>query len=363
MSSLIEKYLVMNAFAAVSLVFWLYWFVVMFYRIYQTIKQRRICIRSQTLESQVRKQNLFNLETARKKDLFLLVILALETIMTVNMGFIGPKFLDYMYNEADKTANSTFPCAINVFVEFMYVYQVVYILYIPVCILIMTQVMLIAYLNLYIAARYFKHEVTRETRLKFIYWWIFQWVLFAITSIRQLQLFSHLMVAILMVVNLLTLNYSRKKLCSAIQSKIDEIRNFEWNPAQFRNQTTNLKFYNLTMKAIIIVFLMISLGMLFLSINFILEIILTGNCYLKKVYDIDISLLSKSKTKNVYEKFEDVINSSAFITVVLIMFTQLVPSIFFILFYLVNYIYDKCTGKGHTYKLNKALLEPMLQNE
>lgn len=364
MDSLKGKITVIHVFGCVSLTLWIYWFIIIFYRLHQTIKKRRICTRSQELEPQVRKQNLYNLETARNKDSFLLVILFLETIITINTGFVFPKLFYSEYNnEPEKTTNSTFSCEINTFLTFNYTYPVAFIFYVSFCMLYITQMLVIAYLNLYIVARYFKHKVTRETRLKLMYWWIIQWFVLAITSIRQLQLFLYSAITILLAVNLVVLNYSRKKLCNVIQSKIDEIRNFEWNPTQLRNLTVNLRFYNLTMKIIIIVFFLTFLGMFLISICFISEMILTGNCFLKKVYDIDINLFSENKTRKIYLKFEDVINWSAVVYCAIIMSTLMAPSIIFILIYLANYMYDKCTGKGHTYKLQKALLEPMLQNE
>ena len=363
MSWLEDKRSIIFFLTGVSLICWFYWFVVIFYRIYQTIKQRRICSRSLALESHVRKQYLYNLETALRKDSFLLVILALETVMTISLGFIGTGILYEIYSGAYKITNNTFSCEVNTFLQLNYDYPEIYIVYIPICMLLMTQVLVIAYLNLYIAARYLKHEVTRKTRLKFINWWILQWIMLAVTSIQQFQLFSHLLVAIILAVNLQTLNCSRKKLCKAIQSKIDEIRNFEWNPAQFRNQTINLRFYNITMKVIILVFLIMLLEMLLVSVSFFLQIILTGNCFLKKVYSIEVNLLPKNETKKIYDNFEVVIDLSVIINFTIIIFSQIAPSLIFVLIYLANYIYDKCTGKGHTYRIHKALLEPMLQNE
>ena len=363
---ILSRILTLSIFGVVSILILCIWLTIVSYRLNATRKKHKKVRINYEIDARVRLQKIFYLETARNKDLFLATLIIVEIIMLAASLLGGPPAFNSLYSqEIDNLIIKTFPSCnttINHIVAFIYIYPAFVLVFILFSMLVATEFMMISYINTYIAARYLGYSLPKTVCLKYIICWIFLGLFLVIFCIRKLQLFLFPTLTITLFLNWLNIIRSSRKLYRAIQSKLDEIRRFEWNPTHFRHLSNNLKLYKYTMGTLITSFFSMVLTWVVVSIWYPLEVLLVGDCYMNKVYGINITFNFSSTTKDTIflniEQNRWVIFALEITSIILLMS----PSIFIFTYYLANYLHDQCTGRGNTRRINKVLFEPLMES-
>ena len=362
----VPRILILAAFGTVCIVILFIWFMVIIYRLFVSKKKQIQMLQRRDLDAQIRLKNIYYLETARNKDIFLLILIFVEFVTFASTLLALPAFIELLYQtKMEDIIYSTFPekCHVNNIVAIMYIYPAFVLLINLVAMLILAQIMTISYINRYTAAQYLGYPLAKKTFYKYLGCWIFAGMFLAIFCIPQLQLLIFSAITILLFLNWCNMVRSSLSMCKAIQSKLNEIRRFEWNAAYFRQLTNNLKFYKWTMRLIVISFLLEITLMGIISICYPTQVLLVGDCYMRKVYNMTNILhkLDNKTSKQILGDFELVYQWGIFPFEIAHIILLMIPSVYIFTYYLANYLFNRCTGRGDTRRLNKILFEPLIE--
>ena len=337
----------------------LYWLIIITYRLYLILNKHKQYLNSPELDPRTHSQILYTFTTVRNRDTCLVALILLETLIVVTSSFALPAFWSHLLDFKSPIVKETFSnCeSLNSIIVYLYIYPAYALLFVLISISFLTQLLLISFLNSYLAGRYFGHSFPKIVVCKYIFVWIFQTFLQTICIIPKLQILFLPTTTLLLFLNWLNLIASSRKLSRAIRSKIKEIRLFEWNPTQFRNHSRNLKQYTISMGFLIsaFFFLTVAIGVLTISM------LLFSTCFIRIVYGININFDSThvSEIHRVVSTFDYWV-----VYFFLVIYTVLLflPSLFIFLKHIANLLYDRCTGKGNMQKINNALIDPLINN-
>ena len=352
----------------VSVFLLIFWLTVISYRLRLTLKKYKHYLKVYVGDSRIRSEILYALETVRNKDIFLLIIVLLEIVIYICMTLVLPQMNMHVYQQAKYIEDfyKQFPncSSFNPLIAYSYLYPANTFMIITFGMLIITQFMLISFLNSYLAGRYFGHSLPRKVIYKYIFWWFFQYSIQAIFIIPKLLIALPSVITIFLFLNWLNLIASSRKMSSAIKSKMKEIRLFEWNPTLYRYFSKNFKQYKIFMGSLVVALFFLALTMAFLSITYLLHLIIFANSFLEKVYGINLNVtLLPSNNKIISMYFDTFQRGFALLFAFLYALWLLVPSLLFFLFYVVNLLYSRCTGKGNINKINTELFQPLMNHE
>ena len=346
-----------NLIGTIGILLLLYWLIIITYRLYLIRNKRKKYLNSPELDPRAHSQILYTFTTVRNRDICLIALILLEILIVVTSSFALPSVAQYAHKHVPIFSDCSHLSAL---VASAYTHPVYGLFLTTICLLVITQLLLISFLNSYLAGRYFGHSFPKKVTYKYIFVWVFQCVLQTISMIPKLQILFLPTTTLLLFLNWLNVIASSRKLSRAIRSKIKEIRLFEWNPTQFRNQSRNLKQYTIAMGFLISAFFLLTVALLFLTISFFLNI-LVSNCYFSVVYGINLRI-DANFTNGIHNNIEELGDWIGYSIVVSFAILLLLPSLILVLFYLLNSLYDRCTGKGNAYKVNKMLSEPLLNH-
>ena len=345
-----------NLIGTIGILLLLYWLIIITYRLYLIRNKRKKYLNSRELDPRAHSQILYTFTTVRNRDICLIALILLEILIVATSSFVVP---EYIIHYLSSTKNITFlNCTFKEpFIAIVYIYPAYALLFVLIFSSSITQLLLISFLNSYLAGRYFGHSFPKIVVCKYIFVWVFQTFLQTICIIPKLQILFLPTTTLLLFLNWLNLIASSRKLSRAIRSKIKEIRLFEWNPTQFRNQSRNLKQYTISMGFLISAFFfaIVAIGVLTVSM------LLFSSCFIKIVYGINISFnfTHVPDIRNIIDTFDYWVVYFFLVISAVLLF---LPSLFIFLNHIANLLYDRCTGKGNMQKINNALFDPLINN-
>ena len=334
-----------------------YWLIIIAYRLYLIRNKHKRYFNTPDLDPRIHSQILYSFQTVRNRDICLVILILLEILILALLSFVMPP---YIVNDlkSDNKIKEIFPnCSIEypITLDF-YVHPVLALPFVIPSILTLTQLMLLSLLNSYLSGRYFGHRFPKRVVYKYIFIWTFQSFLLGVFIIPKLQILHIPTITLLVFLNWLNLVISSRKMCRAIQSKMKEIRLFEWDANMFRNYSRNLKQYRIAMGFLIIAFFFLILALGSLAISYF---IFVESCFIYKAYGINLNFnMSYFHTIRKY-----IYNFDAwivFLCLLLYAILLFLPSLGVILYHVANLLYDKCTGKGNMRKINNALFQPLM---
>ena len=344
----------------ISTLLLLYWLIIITYRLYLIRNKHKQYLNSPELDPRAHSQILYTFTTVRNRDICLIALILLEILIIPTSSFALPAFLSHLLYFESPIVKETFPnCeSSNSIIVCLYIYPAYALPFVLISISFLTQLLLISFLNSYLAGRYFGHSFPKIVVCKYIIVWIFQAFLQTICIIPKLQILFLPTTTLLLFLNWLNLIASSRKLSRAIRSKIKEIRLFEWNPTQFRNQSRNLKQYTIAMGFLISAFFFLLLDIGVITVTYFL---LMKSCFIRTVYGINVSfnLTHVSDIRNVIITFD---HWAVYLFIVIYAVLLFLPSLFIFLNHIANLLYDRCTGKGNMQKINNALFDPLINN-
>ena len=347
----------------VSVLLLTFWLAVIVYRLRLTLKRYKYYLKEFVGDSHIRSEVLYALETCRNRDIFLTVLILLDMAMFFCFTLVLPQLNIKVYSSVyfRHKMNEVFGgCKILPLIGFSYMYPANTFMLVTFVMVVITQFMIISFLNQYLALRYLGHSLPNKVVFKYILWWIVQYSIQSICVIPKCLIFLPPIILFFIILDWFYIILSSRKLCRAIRSKLEEIRLFEWNPNNYRIIYKNLKQYRIMMTVFVLVVLSSIIALMFLGTCYLLYLI-TGNCYLQTVYGINYNI---SLTQNVRKQMHDIINDLlfgfAFPLALLSGILLLIPSLFMFLLYGINLIYNHFTGKGNLEKINRELFEPLI---
>ena len=170
-----------------SLLLLIFWLSVTSYRLYKSRNTRKYyaCVDYSEI--------LYTLQTVQIRDICLIILIVLEIIIIVCLTFILPVASTRLLNSVNSDVtqyNETFPKCINelrtiIVVLYSYTHPLNAAGYVSICMVIISQLMLISFLNSYLAARYFKHKLQKKFFIKYSVFWVIQFLILAITVTPQ----------------------------------------------------------------------------------------------------------------------------------------------------------------------------------
>ena len=355
-----------------SLFLLIFWLSVTLYRLYKSRNTCKYYLHTYVDYSHIRSEILYTLQTVQNRDICLLILILLEIILVICLTFIIPVDSNVMiesysgatpYYETFPECRNTSNAWVISFLLYTYTHPIHYVIYMCIFMVIISQLMLISFLNSYLAARYFKHKLQKKFFIKYFLLWILQFLILAITVTPQIQLFLPLAMSILLFANWVNLVVTSRKLCNYIKSIIKEIRLFESNPAALREHTTNLKRYRIAMGFLISSYLSFLIAMLALGALFLLEIIIAGDCYVGGVYGIKLDFDDNTgSNQHIHNVLYTISLSFSFFFFLLYAVLLFFPSLYLVVKYFLCWLYTCCTGRGNMRRMNNTLLEPLLYN-
>ena len=335
----------------------LYWLIIITYRLYLIRNKREQYFSSPELDPRTHSQNLYTFTTVRNRDICLAALILLEILIVATSSFVVPEYCShYLSSTKNKTfLNCTFK---EPFIVIFHIYPAYALPFVLIFNSFFTQLLLISFLNSYLAGRYFGHSFPKIVICKYLFVWIFQTFLQTICIIPKLQILFLPTTTLLLFLNWLNLIASRRKLSRAIRSIIKEIRLFEWNPTQFRNHSRNLKQYTISMGFLIsaFFFLIVAIGVLTISC-----VLLMKSCFIRTVYGININF-NFTNVSDIYRVISTFDSWAIYSFLVIYAVLLFLPSLFIFLNHIANLLYDRCTGKGNMQKINNALFDPLMNN-
>ena len=352
----------------VSVLLLTFWLTVITYRLKLTLKKHKYYLKEYFGDSRIRSEILYALETVRNKDIFLLILVLLEIVIYFCLVLVIPQMdinVYQHYHSTEEFHQQFSNCSsFNPLIAYSYLHPANAFMIITFGMMIITQFMLISFLNSYLSGRYFGHSLPRKVIYKYIFWWIFQYFTLGILIIPKLLIALPSVTTIFFFLNWLNLIASSRKLSRAIRSKMNEIRLFEWNPTLYRCLSITFKQYKIFMGFLIVAFFFLLLTIMYLSITFMFGIVIFANCFLEKVYGINLNVtLPPSSIQIIAEYFVGVQRGVAILFAFLYSFFLLIPSLFFFLSYVVNLLYYRFTGKGNMSRIKAELFQPLMNYE
>lgn len=334
----------------------LIWLFIITYRLCLTRRKYRQFSKSYSAS---RTQILYNLETFQHRDTLLIILLILEQVCIFTFMFGGHEYYTNTYHSesAKEQVNQYFNCNITLIPAVSYLHPEYTIFFILLSMMTITHLMLISYINAYLAARYLGHSLLKGYKRKFIGVWLLQFAIQLLFVIPRLQLFSMLVVSLSTTSNWIYIIVTSRKVTTAIRLKIKEVRLFEWDAAQYRHYTHSLRSYRRVMFIVVTSISLLMLIIPILTILFYLELILGGQCYFEQVYGITLPYNSTGVNQ--------VKLSEATYWVILTLGSAFgvlysLPSIVIFIGYLVNSIHSRCTGKGDMRRLTNTFFDPLI---
>ena len=347
-----------------SILLFVFWLLLIAYRLYLTLKQYNQYLKKYVADSYLRSEILKALRIVRNRDIFLLILILLDIFIFISYTLILSQMdMNVYHSKATKIIfNEVFHnCTFNSMFAYSYIYPANALLIITFGMLLITEYMLISFLNSYLSIHYLGYSLPKKVRNKYIICWVLQYCVQMVFIVPKLQIFLPSVFTLLLFLNWLNLVVSSRKMCKAIRSRMEEIRLFEWNPTQYRQFSTSLKRYKLAMGFYLSGFLALVVCMVFLSLSYFLQL-LTSKCYTKEVYGINYYYhLSDHVSQMITSLILDFQTYIAFTFALIWGLLFLFPSFFLFLVYVSNYLYDFCTGKGNMAKLQNELLEPLMK--
>ena len=349
----------------------IFWLSVTSYRLYKSRNTCKYYLHTYVDYSHIRSEILYTLKTVQNRDICLLILILLEIIIVVCLTFILPATITHIHNSDINVFqyNGTNPICIHVFnvtdvLLYSHTHPLIAVIHVSICMVIISQLMLISFLNSYLAARYFKHKLQKKFFMKYFLLWILQFLILAITVTPQIQLFLLLTMPILLFANWVNLVVTSRKLCNYIKSIIKEIRLFESNPAALREHATNLKRYKIAMGFFISSYLFFVLAETDISTLLSIDILFRGSYYVEQVYGIKLNLLftETQLAQRIHCILYLIGNCSSFFFAILYAVLLILPSLYLVVKYLVCWLYTCCTGRGNMSRMNNTLFEPILYN-
>ena len=355
-----------------SLLLLIFWLLVTSYRLHKSRNTRKYYLHTYVDYSHIRSEILYTLQTVQNRDICLLILILLEIMMVICLAFILPAAMAHIYSSVTTDPilyNQTFLICVHDFqtkdlLLFSHTHPLIAVLYMSICMVIISQLMLISFLNSYLAARYFKHKLQKKFFIKYFLLWILQFLILAIPVTPQIQLFLLLTMPILLFVNWVNLVVTSRKLCNYIKSIIKEIRLFESNPAALREHTTNLKRYRIAMGFLISSYFFLVLGETGTSAVLFIDILFRGSYSVEQVYGIKLNLLftETQLAQRIHCILYLIGDISSYFFAILYAVLLILPSLYLVVKYLVCWLYTCCTGRGNMSRMNNTLFEPILYN-
>ena len=306
-------------------------------------------------------QLLYNIQTIQFREKLLLVIVILEILSFTSYTLITHEFYLHIYTPGLNSTFEYFHCNVALIIGYSYLHPPVVLYFILLAMMIISQIMLLAYLNSYLAVRYLGYSLHYSVKYKYICLWIFQCLVQTIFIIPQLQLFFQLIVTILFISSWLNLLISSRKVTRAIRSKMEEIRLFEWNPAHYRNYARSLKYYKLSIFFVISAYLCLIAALTIVTLLLYMQILFVDNCYLEKVWGIRVQFnLTQSQNMQFNSIFNELRDWISLSLCILFGTLYIIPSATLFLGYILNGLYHRCTGRGDTLRFTYSLLEPLI---
>ena len=346
------------------------WLIVVVYRLnLNRVRYKQLSnTRPGNQDSYVR--NIYNLRTFLIREIFLVIIIIDEIFTLLTCIF----FLQYVYHEiliSHKVSRQIFEhfgCNVQPLIGFSYMHPSLLLFFLPISIGMSTLLMLLAYLHSYLAARYLEHSLPNKYKYKYVCWWVIQCSVQLICIFPKFQLLFLPIQEVFFIINWIYVVLCSRKVISAITSRINEIRNFEWNSAHMghlRKYVINLKHYKATVRFFLCAIFTLIVIFTVTIVMFYLELILLGDCYFQEAFGINISK-NISTPKHVAD-INKTINSAYgwLVLITLIMFACIftMPSLVLFSAYLLNSLYSCLTGKVNMQKYNNALFEPLISDE
>ena len=338
----------------IAILLLIYWLIIITYRLFLIRSKRKQYNNASELDPRTHSQIIYSFQTVRNRDICLVIILLLEIADVVIISFAIPEPFIYSIH-SNKKINETFTnCSIayRLFAN-LYVHPVYALLVVTLPFLSITQLMLLSLLNSYLSGRYFGHRFPKLVVYKYIFIWTFQSFLLGMCIIPKLQILLFPTITLLVFLNWLNLVISSRKMCRAIQSKMKEIRLFEWDANMFRNYSRNFRQYRIGMGFLIGAFFFAILALSAYTISYSLFI---GSCFIHSVYGIRFYL-------KLYDASEYTMLLNIWVVFPCLCFYEallFLPSLSIFLYHVANLLYDKCTGKGNMQRINNALFEPLM---
>ena len=342
---------------AVNVLLLTFWLTVLIYRLNTTLKKYKHYRNDSHLCSEI----LYALETVRNRDIFLIILTMLEMAYFFCFTLVIPQMNINIYKSefANSTIQEEFPnCSILPIFAFSYIYPANTFMIITFGMMIITQFMLISFLNSYLAVRYFGYSLPRKVIYKYIFWWIFQYSIQTICIIPKLLVFLLPICVLFVFLDWFNIILSSRNMSRAIRSKLKEIRLFEWNPNNYRILSKSLKYYKWAMSVFILSFSLSILSLAILSTYFLLHLF-ASDCFFKTVYGIHFHV---NINHSVNHHVNEILNAFPVVLGIINGIMLFLPSLVLFLLYAVNLIYNRCTGKGSLNRINNELFEPLVNH-
>ena len=341
-----------------GLVLLVYWLIIISYRLYLIRNKHKQYLKASELDPRIHSQILHSFITVRNRDICLVLLILLEILIIATFSFGFPEFWSNLLHSNTTIVKHTFPNCTNLnrVIISVYIHPACGLFLIVFINSILTQLMLLSFLNSYLAGRYFGHSFPKIVVWKYIFSSIFQTFILTLCIIRKLQIFFFPICTLLIFLNWLNLIASSRKVCRAIRSKMKEIRLFEWNPALFRNHSRNLKQYRISMAFLIGSFLSLLIATTVLTISYFL---IVGSCFIDNVYKVHLSITIPEQIKS---RTYDIINLFVFFLGLVYGILLLFPSCYLFLVHTATLLYDCCTGKGNLHRIKNTLFDPLLNH-
>ena len=343
----------------ISLITSLIWLFVIIYRIYLTRLKYRQYSKSFHAYFDSHNRILYNLETFQYRDTLLIILIILEQVCIFTFMFGGHEYYTSTYKSesALKEVKEFFSCNVTLIPAVSYLHPEYTIFFILLSMMIVTHLMLISYINAYLAARYLGHSLLKSYKCKYILVWLFQFAIQLFFVIPRLQLLSMLVVSLSTISNWFYIIVTSRKVTTAIRLKIKEIRLFEWDAAQYRHYTQSLRSYRHVMFVVVTSIFLLMLIIPILTILFYLELILGGQCYFEQVYGISVPYNSTgaNQVKLLEATYWVILTLGSGFGVL-----YSLPSIVIFIGFLVNSIHSRCTGKADMRRLTSTFFDPLI---
>ena len=162
-------------FGSLSILLLIFWLSVTLYRLYKSRITRKYYLHTYVDYSHIRSEILYTLQTVQNRDICLLILILLEIIIVVCLTFILPAAMSHIYNSISTDAilyNETFLICIrnfqsNYLLLYSHTHPLIAVIYVSICMVTISQLMLISFLNSYLAARYFNHKLQKKFFMKY----------------------------------------------------------------------------------------------------------------------------------------------------------------------------------------------------
>ena len=364
----IARYSFESLFGMISVIMIVIWLIVVVYRFIFNLARYKQLSNTHPGNQDSYRRNAYNLRTFIVRDIFLVLTIIVE-ISTLTFSVLT---YQYLYNEILNShkvfhqISNHFGCHVQPLIGFSYMQPSFLLFFIPISIGYSTLLMFLSYINSYLAARYLGHSLPNKYKKKYVFWWVIQCIVQLICIYPKFQLLFFTILDVFFFFNWIYVVSCSRKVMSAIKSRIDEIRYFEWNSAHMghlRRYTTNLKHYKTTMRFMLCAIFILIVLFTVTIVTLYLELFLLGDCYFHEAFGINISIHISTPKQYMKEAIKNVYDWLTLIIFILFGIIFTMPSLVLFSVYLLNYLYSYITGKVNMQKYNNALFEPLLSIE